>query len=53
MQEYVLAWMAWYYGNGPYPAELQKKLPYDEAMRAIQWTSKIKKIMGEPIGNKK
>jgi hypothetical protein len=53
MQEYMLAWIAWYYGNAPYPTEIQNKLPYSEAMKAIELTSKIKEIIGEPINNKK
>ena len=47
MQEYVLAWIEWYYKDGKYPVELQKKLPYEEAMEAIRKTGQIKKVLGE------
>ena len=46
MQEFLTAWIQWYYGNGEYPLALQDKMTYDEKMLAITKTSQIKKIMG-------
>jgi len=46
MQEYLVEWMNWYYGNGSYPIKLQNQMTYDEKMEAISKTEQIKKIVG-------
>ena len=46
MQEYLTAWINWYYGDGEYPSDLQSKLTYEEQMEAISKTAQIKKIIG-------
>ena len=46
MQEFLTAWMIWYYGDGEYPLALQDKLTYDQKMEAIGKTKQIIKIVG-------
>lgn len=46
MQEFLTAWMIWYYGDGKYPLELQDEMTYEEKMEAIKKTEQIKKIVG-------
>jgi hypothetical protein len=46
MQDFLVAWMNWYYGDGEYPLELQNGLRYDQRIEAIAKTEKIKKIVG-------
>ena len=48
LQEFILAWTNWYYSNGKYPAELYDKMPWEMKLNAMNKTSQIKKIMGEP-----
>ena len=47
-QDYLVAWMNWYYGDGPYPplTKLQDQMTYNEKMEAISKTEQIKKIVG-------
>ena len=45
VQEYLTAWMNWYYGNDPYPTELSNKLTMAELAEAIAKKEKIKKIV--------
>jgi hypothetical protein len=46
MQDFLVEWINWYYGNGPYPIKLQDKMTYDERMEAISKTDQIKRIVG-------
>jgi hypothetical protein len=46
MQEYLVEWMNWYYGNGPYPIKLGNQMTHNERMEAISKTEQIKKIVG-------
>jgi hypothetical protein len=48
MQEYLVEWMNWYYGNGPYPIKLGNQMVHNERMEAISKTEQIKKIVGMP-----
>ena len=47
VQDYLTAWMNWYYGNDPYPKELLDKLTAIEMVEVIAKTEKIKKIVGQ------
>ena len=49
MQEYLVAWMNWYYGDGPYSPliEFGNNMTHDEKMEALSKTEKIKKIAGK------
>ena len=47
IQEYLIQWIMWYYGNGEYPSSFGDKLTYNEMIIAIEQTNKIKKILGE------
>jgi len=47
VQEYLTAWMNWYYGNDPYPTEISNKLTLDQLGEAIAKKEKIKKIVGQ------
>ena len=51
MQEYLTAWIIWYYGDGEYPSALLDKLTYEQVMEAIKKTEQIKKIVGR-LGEK-
>ena len=46
MQDYLVAWINWYYGGEPYPTKLHFQLTYDEKMEVISKTEQIKKIVG-------
>lgn len=46
MQDFLVAWMNWYYGNDPYPIQLQNAMTYDERREAMLKTERIKKIVG-------
>lgn len=46
MQEFLTAWMNWYYGDGKYPLRLQDGLTWDQKREAISKTEQIKKIVG-------
>lgn len=46
MQQFLVAWVEWYYGNGKYPNEQQDALTWEEKMEAIKKTKQIKAIMG-------
>jgi hypothetical protein len=46
IQEYLTAWICWYYGEDPYPIKLQDQLTYDQKMEAMKKTEQIKKIVG-------
>jgi len=46
MQDFLTAWMLWYYGDEKYPLELQNKLTYEEKLEAMKKTEEIKKIVG-------
>ena len=48
MQEFLTAWINWYYGNDKYPLTLQDKMTYEERIEAISKTEQIKKIIGRP-----
>ena len=46
MQEFLTAWMLWYYGNAEYPTALYDNLSWDQQLEAMSKTSEIKKIVG-------
>jgi hypothetical protein len=46
MQEYLVAWINWYYGDGSYPTELDNQMTHDERMEAVSKTDQIKKLVG-------
>lgn len=46
MQDFLTAWMNWYYGNDKYPLDLQNKLTYNQKIEAIRKTEEIKRIVG-------
>ena len=48
MQDYLVEWMNWYYGNEPYPLTLGSQMTHDERMEALSKTEQIKKIVGRP-----
>jgi len=48
MQEFLTAWINWYYGSGEYPITLQDKMTHEEKMDSINKTEQIKKIIGRP-----
>ena len=52
MQEYLTAWINWYYGDGEYPSDLQSKMTHEEQMEAISKTAQIKKIVGRIVDKK-
>ena len=47
MQEFLTAWINWYYGNDKYPTSLQNKLTWGQKVEAIEKTEQIKKIIGK------
>jgi hypothetical protein len=47
IQEYLTAWMNWYYGNDPYPTELNNKLTLEQLGEVIEKKEKIKEIVGQ------
>lgn len=48
MQEYLVAWINWYYGdNNPYPIDVYERLSYTEKMETVSKTEQIKKIVGK------
>jgi len=47
VQEYLTAWMNWYYGNDSYPTELSDKLTLEQLSETIEKKEKIKKIIGQ------
>ena len=52
MQEYLTAWINWYYGDSEFPSDLQSKMTHEEQMEAISKTAQIKKIIGRIVGTK-
>jgi hypothetical protein len=46
IQEYLVEWMNWYYGDGLYPIKLDNQMTHDERMEALFKTEQIKKIVG-------
>jgi len=52
MQDYLVAWMNWYYGEDtiPFPTEAHKNLTYEQMMEAMSKTEQIKKIVGKIVG---
>lgn len=53
MQEFLTAWMIWYYGEGgEYPTALQDKLTWEQKLEAMSKTAQIKKIVGRVPINK-
>jgi hypothetical protein len=48
MQDYLVEWMSWYYGNEPCPIKLMNQMTHDERMEALSKTEQIKKIVGRP-----
>jgi len=46
VQDYLVMWIQWYYGDAPYPNEIQNRMTYEQKLEAIRKTSKIKEILG-------
>ena len=46
VQDYLVMWIQWYYGDAPYPNEIQNKMTWDEKIEAIRKTNEIKEILG-------
>lgn len=46
MQDFLTAWILWYYGDAEYPLALQDKLTYEGRVEAMKKTEQIKKIVG-------
>ena len=46
MQEFLTAWINWYYGDGEYPNALQDQLTWEQKLEAMNKTAQIKKIIG-------
>jgi hypothetical protein len=46
MQDYLTAWMNWYYGDGEYPTQMEENMSHDELMEAIKKKNQIKAIVG-------
>ena len=46
MQEFLTAWINWYYGDDKYPQRLQDGLTWEQKLEAISKTEQIKKIIG-------
>lgn len=47
MQDFLVAWMNWYYGDGPYPTQLQDQMTFGEKLEANGKTEQIKLIVGK------
>lgn len=48
VQEFLTAWINWYYGDDPYPTELQDRMTYGQRAECLIKTEQIKKIIGDP-----
>ena len=48
IQEYLTAWINWYYGSDPYPTKMWDDLTFAQKMEAMNKSSQIKKILGRP-----
>ena len=46
MQDYLVEWMNWYYGNELCPIKLMNQMTHDERMEVLSKTEQIKKIVG-------
>ena len=46
IQDFLVKWINWYYGNDTYPGELQERMTYDEKIEAMKKTEQIKAIIG-------
>jgi hypothetical protein len=46
VQEFLTAWILWYYGNEEYPGKLQEQLTYDQKVECMKKTEQIKRIVG-------
>jgi hypothetical protein len=46
MQDFLVEWINWYYGDGQYPNELQDKMTFGQKLEAIEKTDEIKRIVG-------
>ena len=52
VQEYLTAWMNFYYGNDPYPSRLHNKLTMDQLAEACDKKEKIMKIVDQVRSSK-
>jgi hypothetical protein len=52
VQDFLTAWINWYYGNDPYPTEAYGNLTFEQKMEAMSKSSQIKKILGLSNGLK-
>ena len=46
VQEYLTAWMNWYYGDDEYPTQIEENMSYEQLMDAIKKKNQIKAIVG-------
>ena len=46
IQEFLTAWINWYYGNDKYPLELQNRMTYEQRIECVRKTEQIKTIIG-------
>jgi len=46
VQEFLTAWINWYYGDDEYPTALQDKLTWEQNVEAMYKTARIKEIIG-------
>jgi hypothetical protein len=51
MQEFLTAWINWYYGDDKYPQRLQDGLTWAQKLEAISKTEQIKQIIGKSAKN--
>lgn len=48
VQDYLTAWINWFYGDGSYPNDIHDLLSPDEKVEVIFKKEQIKKIIGSP-----
>jgi hypothetical protein len=46
MQDFLVEWMNWYYGDGQYPNKLQNQMTFGQKLEAMSKIGQIKKIVG-------
>ena len=46
IQEFLIVWVNWYYGNNEYPLELQSRMTYEQRIECVGKTEQIKTIIG-------
>lgn len=48
VQDYLTAWINWFYGDGSYPNDIHDRLSPDEQVEVIFKKEQIMKIIGSP-----